>query len=47
MSLLHHQNSFGFQANNSMLPVNNIQNVHKLVQSINAQFSKIFVNIGI
>jgi len=42
MPLLHHQNGFGYQ---TIPPVNNIQNVHKLVQSVNAQFSKIFVNI--
>jgi len=34
------QSNFGINNNNT-------QNVHKFVQSINAQFSKIFVNSGI
>ena len=43
----HHTNQY-FHNNQSSFGINNnnAQNVHKFVQSINAQFSKIFVNSG-
>jgi hypothetical protein len=51
-SMMHHAgNGFvaNYQQNNnsgSMFHVSNVQNVHKLVQSVNVQFSKIFINTG-
>lgn len=51
--LMHHNNHFqnnfhyghNYQ-NNSIIHFNNVKNVQKLVQSINSQFSKIFISSG-
>jgi hypothetical protein len=55
MSMMHHHshylsNTLNTNNNNSNFPgynFNLVQNVQKLVQSINSQFSKIFINTGI
>lgn len=44
--MMHHGNNGFYHNGSSMFHVSGVQNVHKLVQSVNVQFSKIFVNIG-